>query len=248
MRNIEGLTDWDILYPTNRKSGLSAMVRLRNESEYCIAALNSIAGWCDEIVIALQGAQSDGTDEQVAQWAIGRPNVRIFGYPFLSRPNGPGHDRQARGSVYERAYFYEWALAQTMREYVIKWDGDMIALDWLGPVVRDWIDRGVGNLAFRGHEIVALDPPRLSLESPVTACERRVFRAETAHYRSGTHCEILKSPSETRQLGQPAFLHFKWCKASSTQSWPSNWHETEHFRRIYRRSDPGAEYRGQWPL
>ena len=115
LQNTERLADYDIRpdWAEGRRPGLAACVRLKDEADWAVPSLNSIAPWCDEIVIALQGEQSDGTDVLVEDWANGRPQARVVRYPFDSLPNGPGHGDQPVGSVFERAYFYNWTLAQT---------------------------------------------------------------------------------------------------------------------------------------
>lgn len=251
--NIEGLRHLNIpqRFWEDRQPGLSAMIRLKDEAEWIVPSLDSIAGWCDEIVICLQGEQHDGTDRLVAEWAVGRHNVTIHRYPFDSVANGVGHDQQQRGSVYERAYFYNWSLARTTRSHVMKWDGDMVAFEWLGDMVRRAIGEGHELVRYRGTDICGTGLRHTSL-SPHTACEVRVFEVTPASwYFTGPRTEYFTRLHEPAYLIQsPAFLHFKWAKdlASATKAWPEDWREREDRMEVYRRkAQPGEAYAGPWP-
>ncbi len=247
--NIEGLAKWNIRPPRRRKAGLAALVLLRNETQFVIAALESIVEAVDEIVICLQGEQDDATDELVSAWKAGRSNVTVHAYPHLSLPNGPGHGSQPIGSVYERSYFYNWALSKVRRTHVLKWDGDMVALDGFAQALRDQKVGEVCNfLRIQGYEIVATNPLRTSATQPMTPLSTRVFPADAAIYATGEMCEQLNCAGRGWPM-PPAYLHMKWVKplASQTQAWPEGWESMEHFQNIMARAKPGAVYDGPVP-
>lgn len=253
--NIEALSVLRIPdYPGSRVSGLSAMLRVKDEGEWLGRALESIAGWCDEIVIAVQGEQVDETRRIAETAARTDPKrIRALYYPFDSRPNGPGHADQPHGSVRERAYFYNWTLGMTTRSHVIKWDGDMVALDDTAARIRAALDRGHDFIRFEGVEIVDAETLKVSATHPAANIETRVFPARAdVHFATGSFCEMLIGlPSRDRQvtLADPAYLHFKWAKsaAAATKAWPDNWRDLDHFRRIAARAEPGRRYRGPVP-
>lgn len=245
-KNIEHLTDWDIIVGNERVPGLSAMIRLKDEAEYIIRSLESI-WWCNEIIICLQGKQTDGTDILVKRWAENRENVLIYEYPFDSFPNGPGHDQQPKNSVYERAYFYNWCLSKTTRTYVCKWDGDMIAMDWLGAM----INTGYDAITVNGVDIVGSELKHIG--RPPFKQDPFIFKVtEETYFETGPLCEIFHSPKEffsKFQIKKPAFLHFKWAKSleSIAKAWPKDWERIPHFQRIIKRRIPTGEYRGEYP-
>ena len=249
--NIEGLTEWEIPEVDYRELGLSAMLRVKDEAEYLPAAIRSIYPWCDEIVIAVQGEQSDHTAQIAESWAE-LDKVRTIYYPFDSVPNGPGHGDQPRGSVYERAYFYNWTMAHCRRRHVMKWDGDMVATDDAGSVIKAAINAGSEGVRFKGVEIVDADKMLQSAIHPYANTETRVFVAEKVYYATGPACEILRGQNRLEgqvEIEHPLYLHFKWAKseASATKAWPENWREKAHFKRIYQRSKPGEQYTGPIP-
>lgn len=254
--NVEGYPEWVVPDDVARRVGLSAMVRLKNEAMTVAASLQSIVEWCDEIVIALQGEQTDGTDDIVRDWSTAHGDkVRVLTYPFDSRPNGPGHDTQLRQSVYERAYFYNWVMSRTSRTYVMKWDGDMVAMDDLGDRVHASLSRG-DFVRFGGVEIVSIDGEgrmRVSADRPRVSPETRVFRASSlVRYQSGHACEVLTGlppVSEQQTVERDGYLHFKWAKprASAMSAWPDDWMWIDHFQRIARRALPGDVWTGPVP-
>lgn len=250
--NVEGNADWNIKreFWSGRPPGLSAMVRLKNEAEWIKPSLDSIVSWCDEVAIFLQGKQTDGTDDIVRAWASDHPGKTIIlEYPFDSLPNGPGHDRQQRGSLYERAYFYNWCLARTRFDHAMKWDGDMVAHDNLGGMVRNlmpWHD----VIKFRGTDICGADLRRMCIK-PRTANEPRVYKVtdKTWHY-SGARCEhFTYGHDDGHPIDGEAYLHFKWAKSfeSASKDWPENWRNVPHFVDLMNRKTCGRRYRGPWP-
>lgn len=250
--NIEGLSFWGIQpdHWLERVPGLSAMVRLKDEAEWVIPALDSIVGWCDEVAIFLQGEQTDGTDTLVGEWAQQHPSrARVFYYPFESLPNGPGHEKQPRGSVHERAYFYNWCHARTRFSHAMKWDGDMVAQDWLGAAVREAMGQHE-VLRFRGTDIAGAELRHMSV-TPRTANEPRVWRvSDKSWWYSGHKCEYFTyGHGDGISLADNAYIHLKWAKdaASARKDWPANWQHTEHFQRINRRAKLGELYKGPWP-
>lgn len=260
--NIEGLAEWSIrpAFWEGRRPGLSAMLRVKNEAEFLEASVASILDWHDEICIFVQGEQEDDT------WRVacgllsaGDPGckVKVFHYPFESVHNGPGHHLQPRGSVHERAWFYNWCLAQTSCEFVSKWDGDMVAHDWLGGRVREAMSRHAG-VYFAGLDLVGADMAHESARR-MTASELRVFRVTpSTFYFTHLHCEHIAATAledhkieDVERIREPAFLHLKWCKASLRHSgvgWPEDWETADPYYRQIREAKAAARpYRGPWP-
>lgn len=237
--NVEGLTEYDIGpgWCEGRKPGFSAMIRLKDDAEWIEKSVESVYGGFDEIVICLQGDQTDGTDEIVRGLPDPQDKIRVYEFPFDSIPNGPGHDQQARGSVHERAYFYNWCLSKTTRKIVSKWDGDMVAFDWLLDTVRRDM-KGTNAVSFKGWDIVGPRKRHVSLRKRHTANEVRFWRVTPdTYFYTGKYCEVLRKPSPVLEWPQVGYLHFKWAKdfRSATKAWPSGWEKHEHFRRIYAR-------------
>lgn len=249
--NRESLPYWNInpKHLHGRTPGLSAMVRVKDEAEWITFSLDSVVDWCDEVAIFIQGTQTDRTRELVAAWAWAhQAKTVVYEYPFESLPNGPGHNRQPRGSVHERAYFYNWCLARTHYQFAMKWDGDMVALDWLGAAAREAM-RMHDVIRVRGIDIAGVDLKRMSAK-PYTANEPRIFRVTPAtFYYSGEKCEYFTFTHRDGFALGDGYLHFKWAKAieSARKDWPDGWERTAHFTRINKRRLLGHTYTGTWP-
>jgi len=237
-----------------RKPGVSAFLRLRNEAEWLPYSLESIAGIFQETILITQGVQVDGTDEICR--ASGLP---YYHYPYLSVPNGEGHDQQKRGSVHERAYFYNWCLSKTSCEYACKWDGDMLAFDWFGDWLSEQIKNRPNQIKFHGVDVVG-DIHHIGKRKHCAA-EWRVFKvtdrtfyytaAMTATLRTPyahTNCEIMHTPYTGGVVcPTPAFLHTKWAKQNNKEAWPTNWLQSAHFREINKRAQIAGPYTGELP-
>lgn len=245
--NIEGFTEYSINpdWAKDREPGLSAMIRLKDESEHIRQSLDSIVSWFDEIIICLQPC-ADDTPEIVKAYESDK--IKIYEYPFESQPNGPCHDSHDEGSVYDRSYFYNWSLAKTTKTHVSKWDGDMVAMDWLGYTAKELLTR-YDVVRCQGIDICGdwkMSPHHL------TANEPRFFRVtEETFYQQGKFCEVFtKHHADGISISKPGYLHFKWAKSlnSATKAWPDNWKEIDHFNRIYKnKAQPIEEYTGEIP-
>lgn len=231
----------------NRKPGLSAFVRLANEEEWVGAALRSILPWCDEIVCTLQ-CSTDGTEKELR--SIESDKIWVYHYPFQAWPNGPGHDKQPLDSVHNNAYFYNWSMSLTHCEWVVKWDGDMVAMDWLPGAFQRLVDKGADVIRLRGTNLVS-DLAHMSKDQPfIEEGEPRFFRlVPGVYYGNGSCSEKLTFPSSWKMttVESPSYLHFKWAKESRYQGWPENWEENSHFKRIAKRAELGEPYNGEVP-
>lgn len=247
--------DWD----TGRKPGLAAMLRVGNEEEWIGPCLESILDFFDEIVISIDC--DDKTDEIIN--SFNDEKIRVYEYPFDINPNGPGHDDYPADSVHDRAYYYNWTLAQTTRTHVCKWDADML----LRPEfdTESFYETILSNriVFVHGWEIVSREFDRVSAANPVTGSEPRFFRvSEDLHYVQGGLCERFTYPALSQaidfpkqaihraynilttneeNINKPIYFHTKHIKSTDKQAWPDNWEEMDHFREIESRKASGEE-------
>ena len=97
-------------------------------------------------------------------------------------------------SIYSRAYFYNWCLAKTTYQWVSKWDGDMVAMDWLGPTVRPLLDR-YDIIKILGVNIAGEHLDQLSTE-PVTGLHPQFFRVrKDISLSAGSFAKSFASPN-----------------------------------------------------
>ncbi len=251
----EGLKEWNIAsdWLENRRPGVSAFIRVKNEAEFMGHAVASILSQVDEVIIAIQGQQKDATGEVAIHLMANNPDkVRVLFYPFDSHANGPGHDQHPADSVFDRSFFYNWTLARTRFSHALKWDGDMVALDGFTIPRPDGHVFGVDAWKFKGVDLIANDGKWWTGERPHCAAEARLFRVtQGTHHKQGARMERLVLPKGYRvdvEL-EPQFLHFKWAKPFeyARQAWPEDWRDIPHFQKIDRRSRPVNLYTGAWP-
>lgn len=258
-RNREGHEEYAIPadWATGRTPGLSAMVRVGNEEEWIGPCLESILDFFDEIVISID---CDDRTRAIID-AFDDEKITVYEYPFEINPNGPGHDEYPADSVHDRAYYYNWTLAQTTRSHVCKWDADML----LRPefCTERFYDRVMGSrvLFTRGWEVISDDFDLISDANPTTGSEPRFFRvAKHLHYVQGALCETFTYPARSQahrfprqalhrarnvltgaedRVAEPTYFHTKHIKSSDKQAWPDDWEEMDHFQRIDDRKATG---------
>ena len=249
LRNREKIDEYYIPedWYKNRRKGISAMLRVRDEEEFIKPCMLSIKDFFDELVIGLNKC-SDRTPQIIKE--LNYPNVKIFEYPFTLHHNGPGHNQIPENSVHDNAYFYNWVLSKTNYEYVCKWDGDMVALPNLDKKVRKVVFKNkvvqITECNITGDELAYL-----SEEAPRNT-EPRFFRvSKYTFYRQGDVCEYFTHNygNDVVTIDFPVFLHFKNAKSmkSATKIWPDDWREIEFFQRLRDKRLKGAVYKGMYP-
>lgn len=243
-QNLEGYHDYDIPGFAPRPRGLSAMLRVKNEETWIVPCLESLFPFCDEVVVVLN-ACTDRTPELVARYA---DRVTIYEYPFAIHPMGPGHDACPNESVHASAYFYRYALSKTTRSHVLKWDGDMVAMDGLGEKLRTLMQQGHDRIKLWGTDLVGENFRHVGAQDR-TPTDGVVKVTPETTWIQGPLTQTFRCPLPITATVREAFLHFKWAKpfASAVVQWPENWREIPHFQRIAQRRHPVAPYTGAYP-
>ena len=231
----------------NRKRGISALLRVKDEEEFIAPCLLSIEHFFDEIVIALNGC-TDSTPQIIKELNLSK--VKVLEYPFNLHHNGPGHDEIAENSIRDNAYFYNWTLSKSRYQNVCKWDGDMVALPNLNNRLRKTILKNnvvnITGINISGEELACK-----SKDAP-DSTEPRFFRvSKDTYYRQGKMTQYLTHnyKHKVSAFQKPVFLHFKNAKSlkSATKIWPSNWREVDHFKKLSIRREKDSPYKGVYP-
>lgn len=235
----------------SRKPGLSGLVRLRNEEVWCRLALESFVEWCDELVI-VTNCCTDRTPEIVAEFAAAHPDkARVFDYPHPIWPMGPGHDKCPPGDPRASAALYNFTQDRSTRTHVVKLDGDMVAMDWLGDEIRMLMAMGHDRIKFEGTDLVGDDLRHIGCHPQCPT--NGVYKAtRETRYAQGPMTQNLMGIAgiPVHLIPRPAFLHFKWARKpfeAATVQWPENWREIPHFQNIEKRRHPVAPYTGEYP-
>jgi glycosyltransferase involved in cell wall biosynthesis len=127
--NREGLKEYYFsLSQADKRPGVSALLRVKNEEDKIFHCLASIVDVFDEIVLIDNGSE-DRTAAIVSEFQkrfdpAGRINTRV--YPFHVSRCGPEHFNTPENSVHSIVYYNNWALSFCSRRFICKWDGDMV--------------------------------------------------------------------------------------------------------------------------
>jgi Beta-1,4-N-acetylgalactosaminyltransferase (CgtA) len=205
-----------------RRKRISAMMRVKNEEAFLRASAESILPVVDEIVI-IDNDSADATPRVASDLARAYPaKVRVYHYPHEIAKVGSENQALAataagRKSPRLLANYYNWCLQQCRMNFVLKWDGDMIATKAFAEHVdlfknSSYVIMGVfgANLhPDRRHLVAASDSVQqqikegmdldqtsvLNWTSPYTALEPRLFPHFLSSYRADRWwCEVLYSP------------------------------------------------------
>jgi glycosyltransferase involved in cell wall biosynthesis len=165
-------------------SGLSLIIRAKNEAGNIVDCLQSIAGLADEIVFVDNGS-SDDTLRLAEQQRKSVFELRTFSYPELLPKVGEPHAQEVRaGTGRTLGHFYNWCLAQSSRWNFAKWDADYIAIrDNLSEMIERFDLRLRGDpfvLWFSGLEMFT-DGRRWWIDQNSAHSEFRVFSRKHGH-------------------------------------------------------------------
>lgn len=134
------------------------MLRIRNEAEFLEAAVGSISGLVERILL-VDNLSTDDTPRIVArllQTYPGKTVSRLYPYP-VARVGREQRELNARGEDPDSprllSTYYNWCLKQCDTDYVLKWDGDMIALPGLGDRIQAWRRSGRPILVMNGANV-----------------------------------------------------------------------------------------------
>ena len=209
-------------------SAITAMMRVRNEGEFLESAVRSIVGVVDRILL-VDNLSDDATPAIIEGLAAEHPHkIEAAQYPHeVARVGADNRRRQAAagsgGTPGLLANYYNWCLARCHTEFVLKRDGDMIALPDLTEQITAWRASGKPLLVMNGANVhpgrrhliqergkdragleQALDSP--GIPSWATALsydhmEPRLFPLEGASYDSSLGwVEKLSSPFWAREM------------------------------------------------
>ena len=117
------------------------MVRIRNEAEFLDAAVRSIIDLVERVVL-VDNLSTDSTPAIISCLQADYPDkVEAHRYPYRVARVGAENRRLSDidpASPRLSANYYNWCLARCRTPFVLKWDGDMIALPGLGDEMAAW--------------------------------------------------------------------------------------------------------------
>jgi glycosyltransferase involved in cell wall biosynthesis len=134
------------------------MVRVKNEEEFLRPAVESIVDLVDEVVV-VDNLSTDRTPAIVDELRRAYPRkITAHVYPYEVRRIGYetielGRRPAGVTSPHHSATFYNFCLRRCRFEYVLKWDGDMIATPAFADAMATWRRSGKAVLVVNGANV-----------------------------------------------------------------------------------------------
>ena len=143
-------------------------MRIRNEAEFLDSSVRSIAGLVDRILL-IDNLSSDASPTIIERLRADYPDkVEVRHYPHTLARVGAEHHRLRDNSIGSGSAggnadqppellssYYNWCLGHCRTPFVLKWDGDMIALPNLAGELSAWRDSHRPIMVFNGANVDA---------------------------------------------------------------------------------------------
>jgi glycosyltransferase involved in cell wall biosynthesis len=128
-KNDEGLAEYNFYLPyENKKPGVSAFIRMKNEEQKIYYCLKSILDVFDEIIV-IDNQSSDNSLNIVLDLKkeYDKDNkIKVLSYPFRVARCGDENEATPENSIHSRAYYDNYALSHCSFKFAFRWDADMV--------------------------------------------------------------------------------------------------------------------------
>lgn len=202
--------------------GISACIRVRNEAQFMRAAVLSVLDIVDEVVLCVQPS-TDDTWGIANELASEYGKVKVHYYPlvpnwidtpefYAKNPDEPGH----------LVHMSNWALSKCSYSWILKVEGDVIALPTLAPMVRAVLDEN--KMIYNGLVILNIagrDMDKISWENPRNGgADEAIFpnNPDLVRFQRRGKWEVAVPEIPSTCLGW-ALLHLKRCKTGKDEAW-----------------------------
>ena len=214
----------------NKKKGVSAMLRIKNEEKNIRKVILSIADVFEEIIVVDNGS-TDKTIEIIKEISsfnsFIEKKIKIYDYPFNVSRCGVENLNTDKNSLHSLAYFYNYALSKCNCEYVMKWDGDMILPKEMINEMNNFLNNIInsrrhllgipkGITIFKAHNGV------LYYKKDQYEAEIRIFKNITQNYfEKDILWERFQSNTDARliQSANPIFIEYKDLNQNEFSHW-----------------------------
>ena len=232
INNVEGRQDFDVKWQWSEQPvvpGITAVLRVKNESRTIPYCLPSILKAVDEVVL-VDNDSTDGTVELAVETArrLDRAGQLIVKhYPFEIARCGPEHLATPERSLHSLAYFYNWSFSHVRTRYSLKWDGDMVLTDGGVRTLRQlsWqLEYADAALSVLTHPLYVIDDRTALFDPRSPYVEPRLLPNNSVYaYAKGVDWEIPTIPASTRvmRLQDGLASEIKWLDADEFSNWSS---------------------------
>ncbi len=234
---------------------ISVMMRIKNEEAFLRASVESILPLVDEVVI-IDNNSTDATPFIAQDLVQSHPEkIRVCQYNHAiarvgSENQALASTKEGRKSPRLLANYYNWCMRQCRMNYILKWDGDMLATPAFARQIEHFRnsheylvmlvfgsnlhpdrDHLVGASMSTQHEIEMAMGQATSVAnhiSPYTDIHPLLFpRFLAVHRTDYWWCESLYTPWRrwSFSLKESGFLHLKYCKPDPYEHWSDDFAE-----------------------
>jgi hypothetical protein len=226
MNDTDDLTiDFAAWRAKHKPHGISACIRVRNESQFMRAAVRSVVGIVDEVVLCVQPSDDNTREIAIALEQEYPGKVKAYYYPLVpdwidtrgfyeKDPNQPGH----------MVHMSNWALSKCRYSWILKVEGDVIAL----PTLKGFIERALTDNVPMYYGIVILNVAgpnmdKISWEHPRNAgADEAIFvnDCDAVRFARRSKWEVaVPAPHiQSVSLGW-GLTHLKRCKHLKDDGW-----------------------------
>jgi len=218
----------DHLKTQDRQEGLSAYVRVKDESEFLRISLESHIDLVDEMVIVYNDCSDDSPDIINEFARVYSEKVKVYEYIPIVYPQGSKEFiRLAYDDVHSLVNYYNFALAMTTKKMAFKLDADQVAIKDNFVIAyaqfKQSLERG---LSFRGCNLFDTADRTIHIngEVPLTSYDRGFIRVDTdIYHHKGMFCERLMKhtqyfPHSSNNTELILYYHIKSMKSDRGRS------------------------------
>lgn len=111
---------------SERESGISAFMRIKNGEDYLEKSIMSVIGQVDEIICVFNNS-NDRTEQILIDLEKKYSKIKTYKYiPEVYPPNSKQYKQEPESSVHSLSYYYNFAMSKTTKKYLFKFDDDEI--------------------------------------------------------------------------------------------------------------------------
>ena len=204
--------------------GISACIRVRNESQFMAAAVRSILPLVDEVVLCVQ--PSDDNTIEIAERLADEDEdnkIKVHYYSiipaWIDTPEFYTKDPHSEGHL---VHMSNWALSKCSYSWILKIEGDVIALPYLAPMLEEvrksqeakYYGLVILNVAGKEMNMISLENPRNG------GWDEAIFpnHPDLCRFERSGKWEVAIPQCPRVSLGW-ALLHMKRSKTGKEDAW-----------------------------
>lgn len=215
---IENISN-PLINPTfeqDRKSGLSAFLRVKNGEDFLVPTILSIIDSVDEIVCVANCCADSTLSLLCYVQSLSPDKIKIFNYlPEVFGPGTQGFLNSPENSPHNLAYYYNFALSKTSYKYVFKLDDDELFFKNIIDINYKKILTKKNNcIGLRGVNVIDINKKLYVNKNYMFTggFDTLLFRYENGcFFKKGPRCEIFNYSEKPLEI-VTCFYHTKFCK------------------------------------